>query len=98
MIKISKNKILWHVVMFESLVGIEILKYEFWPFLQLLQKKIDTATDFAYDVGKIRSIYQNERLEKRSSISPGKGLPGEVFSESGNSKRVKSYFKKKNLE
>ena len=25
-------------------------------------------------------------------------LPGEVFSESANSKRVKSYFKKKNLE
>ena len=25
-------------------------------------------TDFAYDIRKIRSIYQNERLEKRSSI------------------------------
>ena len=47
------------------------MKYVFGPFLQLLQKNFDTATDFAYDVGKIRSIYQNECLEKRSSISPG---------------------------
>ena len=34
-------------------------------------KKIDTPTDFAYNVGKIRSIYQNERLEKRISIPLG---------------------------
>ena len=72
------------------------MKYEFGPFLQLLKIKFDMPIDFAYGVGKIRSIYQNERLGKRSSISPG--LPGEVFSESANSKRVKSYFKMKNLE
>ena len=66
-------------------------------FCNFCKKKIDTAKDFAYDVGKIRSIYQNERLEKSSFILHT-GLSGEVFSESANSKRVKSYFKKKNLE
>ena len=71
MIKTSKNKILSHVVRFKCLVGIQILKYEFGPFLQLLKIKFDMPIDFAYGVGKIRSIYQNERLEKRSSISPG---------------------------
>ena len=71
MIKTSKNKILSHVVRFECLVGIQILKYEFGPFLQLLKIKFGMPIDFAYGVGKIRSIYQNERLEKRSLISPG---------------------------
>ena len=66
-------------------------------FLQLLKIKFDMPIDFAYDVGKIRLIYQNERLEKSRSISHRLDL-GEVFSESGNSKRVKSYFKKKNIE
>ena len=47
MIKISINKILWHVVRFECLVGIEILKYEFWPFLQKPGKKCKTAITFA---------------------------------------------------
>ena len=69
--KISKNKILRHILRFECLVGIQTLKYEFGLFLQLLKIKFDMPTDFAYGVEKIHSIYQNERLEKRSSISPG---------------------------
>ena len=69
MIKISINKILWHVVRFECLVGIEILKYEFWPFLQKPGKKCKTAITFAYDVEKMRLIYQ-KKLEKNSSSMP----------------------------
>ena len=52
------KKILWHVVRFECLVGIEILKYEFWPFLQQTEKNLVTAITFAYDVEKTRFIYQ----------------------------------------
>ena len=80
MIKISKNKILRHVVRFEFLVGIQNLKYEFRSFLQLLQKKL------------IRPQILHTTSEKyvqytKMSVSK-KGAP----------KRVKSYFKKKNLE
>ena len=46
MIKISINKIFWHVVRFECLVGIEILKYEFWPFLQQTGKKTCNGHNF----------------------------------------------------
>ena len=58
MIKISINKILWHVVRFECLVGIENLKYEFWPFLQQTEKNLVTAITFVYDVEKTGFIYQ----------------------------------------
>ena len=71
MIEVSKNKNLSHIVRFDCLVGIQTLKYEFGPFLQLLKIKFDMPIDFAYGVEKIRSIYQNERLGKRSSISQG---------------------------
>ena len=46
MIKNSINKILWHVVRYECLVGIEILKYEFWPFLQQTGKKTCNGHNF----------------------------------------------------
>ena len=61
MIKISINKILWHVVRFECLVGIEILKYEFWLLLQKPEKKCKTAITFAYDVEKMHLIYKKTR-------------------------------------
>ena len=64
MIKNSINEILWHVVRFECLVGIKILKYEFWPFLQQTEKNLVTAITFAYDVGKMRFIYQKKTTEK----------------------------------
>ena len=56
MIKNSINKILCDVVRYECLVGLEILKYEFWPFLQQMKKNLITAITFAYDVEKMRII------------------------------------------
>ena len=62
MIKISINKILWHVVRFECLVGIEILKYEFWPFLQKPGKKCKTAITFTRS-----TIHRFLKFEKKKS-------------------------------
>jgi hypothetical protein len=71
MIKNSINKILWHVVRYECLVGIEILKYEFWPFLQQTGKKLVTAITFAYDVEITQIICQKNREKNPSSNPPG---------------------------
>ena len=81
MLKNSKNKILRDVVRCYCLVRLEILKYEIWPFLQNPEKKRKTATTFAYDVEKMRLIYQ-KKLEKKRKTTP-------------NSKGKKSYFKMK---
>ena len=53
------------------LVRIEILKYEFWPFLQNPEKKRKTAITFAYDVEKMRLICQKKLEKKRNPIPPG---------------------------
>ena len=58
MIKNLINKILSDVVRYECLVGIEILKYEFSPFLQQTGKKLVMAITFAYDVEITRFICQ----------------------------------------
>ena len=71
MIKNSINKILWHVVRFECLVGIEILKCEFWPFLQQTEKKSFNGHNFRIRHRK-NAFYIPKKLEKKpSSISPG---------------------------
>ena len=91
MIKKLINKILWHVVRFECLVGIEILKYEFWPFLQQTGKKFVTAITFAYDV-EITQIICQKNHEKNSSSNPP-GFTRSAIHRFLKFQKKKSYFK-----
>ena len=56
------------------------------------EKKLVTAITFAYDVEIMQKICQKKVRKIRVRIHPG--LPGQQFTDSSNSKRKKSYFKK----
>ena len=62
-------------------------------FCNFSEKKIKTAITFAYDIEKMRIIYQKNREKKGARFH--QGLPGELFSDPPIAKRKKSYFKKK---
>ena len=74
MIKNSINKILCDVVRYECLVGLEILKYEFWPFLQQMKKKSYNGHNFCIR----RRKNANNTLKKtreNSGVSAGTSGP-----------------------
>ena len=62
-------------------------------FCKKQKKKLCRGITFAYDVEKMRLICQKNREKKGPRFHPG--LPGELFSDSENSKKVKSYLEKK---
>ena len=62
--------------MLSNLVLSKIKKHEIWPILHKNFIKSKTAITFAYDVEKMRIIYQTEEHNEESSISTAFGRFG----------------------